>query len=109
MEQDFYKKELLSSGIEVLIPNKEDREIINRIIYDELCHGNIFATSKKDYLRIIDGLTIHGAQGVILGCTEIGLLIKQTDTSLPVFDTTIIHAKAAVEAALSNLKEAVLL
>ena len=102
MEQDFYKNKLLSKGIEVLIPNEADREIVNRIIYDELCQGNVSSTSKKEYLRIIDELTACGAQGVILGCTEIGLLIKQTDTSLPVFDTSIIHAQAAVEAALAD-------
>lgn len=109
MEQDFYKDKLLAGGIEVLIPDEEDREIINHIIYDELCQGNILPTSQKEYLRIIDGLSALGAQGVILGCTEIGLLIKQKDTPLPVFDTTIIHAKAAVEAALSDEKEAQLI
>ncbi len=96
MTQDFYKEKLIEVGINVLIPAKEDIEIVNQVIYDELCLGIISEKSKKEYLRIINELTAQGAQGVILGCTEIGLLIKQDDTSLPVFDTTEIHASKAV-------------
>ncbi|MGM9572461.1 MAG: aspartate/glutamate racemase family protein [bacterium] len=95
MEQDFYKEKLLKNGLEVFIPEQEDREIVNSVIYNELCLGKIKPASKKEYLRIIDLLAKAGAQGVILGCTEIGLLIKQSDIFLPVFDTTQIHAEKA--------------
>ncbi len=95
MTQAFYKDRLIDSGIQVLIPDEQDVEIVNRIIYDELCLGSILDESKQEYLRIISQLAEKGAQGVILGCTEIGLLIKQEDTSLPVFDTTQIHAAKA--------------
>lgn len=95
MTQDFYKDKLIEKGIEVLIPNDSDVEIVNDIIYDELCLGIISEKSKLEYIRIIDKLKEDGAQGVILGCTEIGLLIGQEDTILPVFDTTQIHATKA--------------
>ncbi|WP_238902824.1 MULTISPECIES: aspartate/glutamate racemase family protein [unclassified Clostridium] len=95
MTQDFYKDKLIEKGIEVLIPNDSDVEIVNNIIYDELCLGIISEKSKSEYIRIIDKLKEDGAQGVILGCTEIGLLIGQEDTLLPVFDTTQIHATKA--------------
>ncbi|QLY80747.1 aspartate/glutamate racemase family protein [Clostridium intestinale] len=95
MKQDFYKEKLIERGIEVLIPNDSDVEIVNNIIYDELCLGIISEKSKSGYIRIIDKLKEDGAQGVILGCTEIGLLIGQEDTILPVFDTTQIHATKA--------------
>lgn len=97
MKQDFYKEKLISTGVEVLIPNDEDVELVNNVIYDELCLGIINESSKKEYLRIIEYFKEQGAQGVILGCTEIGLLIKQQNTELPIFDTTQIHAiKAAM-------------
>lgn len=97
MTQDFYKEKLIEAGIQVLIPDKKDIEIVNDVIYNELCLGIINENSKKEYLRIIDELSMEGAQGVILGCTEIGLLITQKDTKLAVFDTTEIHAyKAAI-------------
>lgn len=92
MTQDFYKEKLEQAGISVLIPNGPDIETVNHVIYDELCLGVTKEASKQEYLRIIDGLAGKGAQGVVLGCTEIGLLIGQQDTSLPVFDTTRIHA-----------------
>ncbi|ERK29445.1 aspartate/glutamate racemase family protein [Clostridium intestinale] len=95
MKQDFYKEKLIERGIEVLIPIDSDVEIVNNIIYDELCLGIISEKSKSEYIRIIDKLKEDGAQGVILGCTEIGLLIGQEDTILPVFDTTQIHATKA--------------
>lgn len=95
MEQDFYKQVLIDQGIEVLTPEKIDRELVNQVIYEELCLGQIQPASKKQYLRIIADLKEKGAQGVILGCTEIGLLIQQVDTEMVLFDTTMIHAKGA--------------
>ncbi|HSX28483.1 MAG TPA: aspartate/glutamate racemase family protein [Candidatus Saccharimonadales bacterium] len=100
MEQDFYKGWLENVGIEVVIPNEADRQIVHDVIYNELCLGIIKEPSKQEYLRIIDSLKDQGAEGVILGCTEITLLVKQEDSSLPVFDTTRIHAETAVEIAL---------
>lgn len=103
MEQDFYKDRLIQKyGLEVLIPKKHDREIIHKVIYNELCLGIVKENSKKEYLRIIDGLSKEGAEGVILGCTEIAMLVKQSDTKVKLFDTTAIHAKKAVEYALSS-------
>ena len=99
MQQAFYKERIRQSGIEVVIPGENDVETVNRIIYDELCLGTIKDSSRKEYIRIIDSLKEQGAQGVILGCTEIGLLVSQGDSPLPVFDTTQIHAcKAAMKA-----------
>lgn len=99
MQQDFYKEILLSAGIEVLIPDEADIELVNRVIFDELCLGILSEPSRREYVRIIGQLAGNGAQGVILGCTEIGMLIKQEDSPLPVFDTAIIHAeKAALHA-----------
>ena len=95
MTQEFYKNKLIDAGIDVVIPNHEDVEIVNNIIYNELCLGIISDESKLKYLTIIDELEKNGAQGVILGCTEIGLLIQQKDVKLPVFDTTLIHATKA--------------
>lgn len=95
MTQDFYKDKLITAGIEVLIPDEQGIEAVNDIIYNELVLGIISESSKAKYLRIIDALSKRGAQGVILGCTEIGLLIGQKDTELPVFDTTQIHAAKA--------------
>ncbi len=100
MTQDFYKKKLTDIGIEVLVPCEDDIEVINNVIYSELCLGIINEKSKKEYISIIEKLELQGAQGVILGCTEIGLLISQSDTSLQVFDTTLIHAQKAAEYAL---------
>ncbi len=94
MTQDFYKSRLIEKGIEVLTPKENDREIINNIIYNELCLGIISETSREEYKRIIDLLKIENAEGVILGCTEIGLLINAEHSSLPVFDTTTIHVKS---------------
>ena len=95
MEQDFYKSKLIEKGINVIIPDKNDIEIINEIIYDELCLGTINSDSKKKFLEIVDKLRSKGAEGIILGCTEIGLLIKNEDTDVPLFDTAIIHAEQA--------------
>jgi len=95
MTQDFYKDKLIDKGIKVVIPNDKDIELVNHIIYDELCLGIIKESSKKEYLRIIELLRQQGAEGVILGCTEIGLLVKAQDTTVHVFDTTQIHATKA--------------
>lgn len=95
MEKTFYIDVLKSMGIEVIIPEKADREIVHTIIYDELSKGVLKATSKEAYITIINKLEKEGAEGVILGCTEIPLLIQQEDVSIPVFDTTTIHATKA--------------
>jgi len=101
MEQDFLKGYLSSKhGLDVIIPEPDSRDIVHNVVYDELCLGTIREESKKVFLRIIQDLGEKGAQGVILGCTEIPLLVHQKDTSLPLFDTTAIHAKKAVEMAL---------
>lgn len=100
MEQEFYKSRLEERGIKVLIPSTSDREIINKVIYQELCLGKIGQKSRAEFKRIIECLISEGAEGVILGCTEIGLLVKQEDSSVPIFDTTLIHAKGAVDYAL---------
>ena len=95
MEQDFYKSKLIEKGINVIVPDKNDVEIINEVIYDELCLGIINSNSKKKFLEIVDKLRNKGSEGIILGCTEIGLLIKNEDTDVPLFDTAIIHAEQA--------------
>ena len=95
MEQDFYKSKLIEKGINVIIPDKNDIETINEVIYDELCLGTINSDSKKKFLEIVDKLRSKGAEGIILGCTEIGLLIKNEDTDVPLFDTAISHAEQA--------------
>ena len=100
MTQDFYKARLTSRGIDVLTPEGRDIDTVNRIIYDELCLGVISSESKREYLRIIDSLAARGAQGAILGCTEIGLLVGQADTGLALFDTARIHAQRAAYFAL---------
>jgi aspartate racemase len=103
MEENFYKGRLVDSyGLDVIIPGSEDMESIHRIIYDELCAGIIQPDSKQKYTDIIRRLAKEGAEGIILGCTEIGLLVKQEDSPVPLFDTTEIHARAAVKYALQN-------
>lgn len=102
MEQAFYKDRLTEHhGIEVVIPDESERKLVHQVIYEELCLGTIKSESKKAYLEIVDSLSSNGAQGVILGCTEIGLLIQPEDTEVPLFDTTHIHATEAVNWALS--------
>ena len=103
MTQDFYKAKLIDAGIRVMIPDAGDVERVNSVIYNELCLGNIRSESKEAYLAIIKKLEAAGAQGVILGCTEIGLLIQQKDVDLPVFDTTLIHAEKAALLSMSDL------
>ncbi len=101
MEQDFYRGRLTEKyDIDVITPNSADREIINRIIYEELCLGITSETSRQEYRRIIGHLEEQGAQGIIFGCTEITLLVNAQDATVPVFDTTAIHAKAAAQYAL---------
>lgn len=95
MEQDFYKQRLVAHGIKPLVPNPQKRAEIHRIIYDELCHGIVKDESREIYRAIISGLIEEGAQGVILGCTEITMLIGPKDAACPVFDTTQIHIEAA--------------
>lgn len=102
MEQAFYRERLEAQGIRVLIPDAAQRERVHTVIYDELCRGEIRADSKAEYLEIVASLAGQGAQGVVLGCTEIGLLIHADDTEVPLFDTTAIHAEQAVEAALAT-------
>ncbi|MCL7938702.1 aspartate/glutamate racemase family protein [Halomonas sp. ATCH28] len=102
MEQSFYRERLEAQGIRVLIPDAAQRERVHAVIYDELCRGVIRADSKAAYLEVVASLAGQGAQGVILGCTEIGLLIQAGDTDVPLFDTTAIHAEQAVEAALAT-------
>lgn len=101
MEQDFYKGRLIDNfGLKVITPNDADRKIIHDVIYDELCLGDVRDSSRQEYLRIMDDLTMRGAQGVILGCTEITLLIKPEHTSIRLYDTTLLHALSAVDWAL---------
>ena len=103
MEQDFYKGRLEANyGLEVLVPDAEDRALVHRVIYEELCLGEIKPGSRADYLRIIEDLASQGAEAVILGCTEIGLLVEQADTGVTLLDTTAIHAEKAVDFALTS-------
>lgn len=103
MEGTFYKKVLKDKhDIDVVIPNDEDREVIHNIIYNELVRGIIKDDSRQKYIKIIDKLVDKGAEGVVLGCTEIPLLIKQKDVSIPIFNTTEIHSKAAVRYAIDG-------
>lgn len=102
MEQDFYKLRIEENHIKVMVPSEKDRDKINEVIYTELCLGKITSQSREYYKSVIENLIQEGAQGIILGCTEIGLLIKQEDVSVPIFDTTHIHAVEAVHFALRN-------
>jgi aspartate racemase len=97
MSEDFYKSKLIERGIHVIIPEEKEQNIINEIIYNELCKGIIKDNSRKEYINIINKMIKDGGKGIILGCTEIGLLVKQKDVSVKIFDTTIIHAKKAIE------------
>jgi len=102
MEEDFYRGRLVQRhGLDVHIPEGADRETVHRVIYDELVLGEIKPASRAAYKRVIEKLVDSGAQGIILGCTEIGLLVKEADSPVPVFDTAAIHALSAVEMALS--------
>lgn len=104
MEKDFYKGRLINKhGLDVIVPNEQEREIVHRVIYDELCLGEIKPSSRAQYIRIMDNLVGNGAEGITLGCTEIGLLVGGEEGRVPLFDTTRIHAIAAVEYALEEL------
>ena len=103
MEQDFYIGRLEKQfGIEVVVPDQSERDTIHRVIFDELCQGRIKDVSRQRYLAIIDSLHAHGAQAVILGCTEIAMLVGQRDTKVPLYDTTALHAQRAVTWALND-------
>jgi len=103
MEERFYRGRLQESfGIEVLVPGEEERAMTHRIIYDELCQGRIKDSSRRACVRIIEGLTGRGAEGIVLGCTELPLLIHPGDVHVPMFDTTRLHAEAAVKLALAE-------
>lgn len=102
MEQEFYRNRLERHGLRVLIPETPDREIIHRVIYEELCLGAVRPESRAEYRRIMGELAAKGAQAIILGCTEISLLVNEQDSEVPLFDTTAIHARAAAEEALER-------
>ena len=102
MTQGFYKNRLADRGIEVLIPDTADVDVINTVIFEELCIGKINEASRKRFQSIIEKLKEAGAEGIILGCTELGLLIRQSAVSIPLFDTTVIHAKRAAQIAMEN-------
>ena len=101
MTQDFIKDRLVNAGLEVMIPDEEDIELVNDVIFNELCLGKVLDSSRKVYQRIISYMQHRGAEGVILRCTEIGMLIKEKDSVLPTYDTTIIHATEAARLALA--------
>ncbi len=103
MEQDFYRKRLRERhDLTVLVPEQEDRDLIHRIIYEELCVGKIVPESRAQYRRVMAQLAAQGAQAIILGCTEISLLVDDSDSVVPLFDTTAIHARGAAELALAK-------
>jgi aspartate racemase len=103
MEHDFYKGRLIDKyGLDVITPDRQDRETVHRVIYDELCLGLVRQESQKQYIQIMEKLVQAGAEGIILGCTEIELLVHEGDSQVPLFPTTKIHAIAAVEYALSQ-------
>jgi aspartate racemase len=103
MEQQFYRERLVERhGLQVLVPPAEDRELVHRIIYDELCLGMVRSESRTQYARVMRDLAAQGAQAIILGCTEITLLVDATDADVPLYDTTAIHAQAAAERALAG-------
>lgn len=100
MERDFYRRRIEATGIDVIVPDAPQRDVVHRVIYEELCLGRILDASRDAYRAIIDDLVAKGAEGVILGCTEIGLLVGEGDATVPLFDTTRIHAEAAADWAL---------
>ncbi|MHB8947673.1 MAG: aspartate/glutamate racemase family protein [Rhodoferax sp.] len=102
MEQNFYRQRLEQHGLTVLTPQPFDRELVHRVIYEELCLGQVFPSSRDAYLRVIADMGVRGAQAIILGCTEIALLLQPQDCALPLFDTTALHARSAAHWALST-------
>lgn len=107
MEQDFYRERIQAQGIEVIVPERNARDLVHKVIFAELCLGQINADSKARFLNIVDVLVAAGAEAVILGCTEIALLIQQKDSNTPLYDTTAIHAQQAVLLALSEVGQPV--
>ena len=102
MNKPYYREGLTKYGVKVVVPDEEDQTYIGKVIFDELSYGILKDESRNGYLEIMERLKAKGAQGVILGCTEIPLLIKQEHTKIPVFDTTTIHAEAALQFALKS-------
>ena len=102
MTQEFYRDKLVARGVEVIIPEGDEIELVNRVIFDELCLGIVKDDSRAAYLSVIENLKSRGAEAILLGCTELGLIVSQEDVSLPLFDTTLIHAKAAADFALAE-------
>ncbi|MDR0184483.1 aspartate/glutamate racemase family protein [Lysobacter arvi] len=103
MEQAFYRQRLIERhGLDVLVPEPDERDLVHRVIYEELCQGVIRDASRAQYRRVMEALVARGAQGIVLGCTEIGLLVGDADASVPLFDTTALHARAAALAALGS-------
>ena len=100
MEKDFFRERLASRGIAADIPTPEERAMLHRVIFDELCFGKCLPESKAAYLRVIERMADAGAEAAILGCTEIGMLVSQQDTNVPLFDTTVVHAEKAARLAL---------
>jgi len=100
MEQEFYTGRLAARGIDVLVPPEADRRLLDRVIFDEMCKGVFTDAARAEFLRVIADLTARGAQGIVLGCTEIGILVRPQDTDVPLFDTCLIHATRAVDLAL---------
>lgn len=100
MERDFYRRRLEARGLTVVVPAEADREVVHRVIYDELCRGEVRDASRDAYRRVIDALVADGAEGIALACTEIGMLIGPSDAAVPIFDTGEIHAQAATDYAL---------
>ena len=102
MEQDFYRRRLIGRGLTVLVPDAGDRDTVHRIIYDELCMGKVVDSSRDAYIDVLKRLAGQGAEAVILGCTEIGMLIDEKNSPVPVYDTTLLHVKAALDWSLAD-------
>ena len=102
MEKPFYREGLKKHGIETLVPGKEEKDYINRVVFEELSRGLLLPESRNRYLEIIDGLVKRGAQGIILGCTEIPLLVTQEHMDVKLFDTAVIHAEKALQHAIGK-------
>ncbi|MFC4653894.1 aspartate/glutamate racemase family protein [Rheinheimera marina] len=101
MEQSFYRERLEQQGLKVLVPEEADRELVHQVIYQELCLGKVLAESRLQYQQVMQQLVVQGAEAIILGCTEIGLLLGPADAAVPLFDTTALHARASVAKALA--------
>lgn len=102
MEQDFYRDRLADHGIDVLIPDAAERDVVHAVIYGELCVGQVLDSSRHEYRRILEQLAARGAEGIVFGCTEISMLVGAADSPVPVFDTTAIHARTAAERAMEE-------